>query len=40
MSGSVAGSLGAVFYVDDPAEVIVMGTDATLKEPQIITLDE
>lgn len=40
MAGSVAGSAGAVFYVDDPAEVIVMGTDVSLKEPQIITLDQ
>jgi hypothetical protein len=39
-TGSIAGSAGAVFYVDDPGEIIVIGTDATLKEPQIITLDQ
>jgi hypothetical protein len=39
-SGLIAGSAGAVFYVNDPAIVFVMGTDATLKEPQIITLNE
>ena len=38
--GDVAGSKGAVFYVEDPAEVIIMGTDATFEEPQIFTLDQ
>jgi hypothetical protein len=31
---------GAVIYVEDPAELLIMGTDATLQEPQIITLDQ
>jgi hypothetical protein len=38
--GAIAGSTGAVIYVEDPAEWLLMGTDATLQEPQIITMDQ
>jgi hypothetical protein len=38
--GAIAGSTGAVIYVEDPSELLLMGTDATLQEPQIISLDE
>ena len=37
---AIGGSAGAVFYVEDPHEVLVMGTDSTLTDPQIITLDQ
>jgi len=37
-TGNIAGSGGAVVYVDDPAEIFLMGTDSTLLDPQIITM--
>jgi len=37
-TGNIAGSGGAVVYVDDPDEIFLMGTDATLTDPQIITM--
>jgi hypothetical protein len=37
-TGNIAGSGGAVVYVDDPAEIFLMGTDSSLLDPQIITM--
>jgi hypothetical protein len=37
-TGNIAGSGGAVVYLDDPAEIFLMGTDTSLSDPQIITM--
>jgi hypothetical protein len=37
-TGNIAGSGGAVVYVDDPAEILLIGTDSSLLDPQIITM--
>ncbi len=39
-SGGIAGSRTAAFYLVADSEIIVIGTDATNMEPQIIELDE
>jgi len=39
-SGRLAGSGSGVFYISSSTEVLVLGTDATNTEPQLISFDE